>query len=118
MRIGPGVVMYHEWRDWSVNPYLVGPSMWIRDGKLLVGEKVVLPLPVDQWFHLEVAAKVGTNADAKWKLTVTLPGGQPEGFDFAAGSPKFGNLTWVGWSSSAEAKTVFYLDNIKLTNVK
>ena len=74
---------------------------------------------MDQWFHLEVAAKVGTNADAKWKLTVTLPGGQPEGFDFSRPAARSSaNLTWVGWSSSAEAKTVFYLDNIKLTNVK
>lgn len=118
LRLGPGVVMYHEWRSWDVDPYQVGPSFWIRDGKLLVAEKPVLDLPVDQWFHVEVSAQVGSNATGKWKLTLTLPGTQAQSFEFATGSPKFANLTWVGFSSSAQAKTVFYLDNLKLANVK
>jgi hypothetical protein len=116
MRLGPGVTMYHEWRSWDVNPYRVGPSFWIRDGKLQVADKEVLALPVDQWFHVEVSAKVGTSADGKWKLTVTLPDHQPQSFEFATINPDFKNLTWVGWSSMADAKTVYYLDNIKLVN--
>jgi len=118
MRIEAGVVMYHEWRSWDVNPYRVGPSFWVREGKLKVADQDVLALPVGQWFHVELSAGVGTEADGKWRLTVTLPGGQPQRFDFATVNADFKNLTWLGWSSSANDKTVFYLDNIKIENGK
>ena len=115
MQITPGVVMYNEWRSWDVNPYRVGPSFWIRDGKLRVADQEVLALPVGAWFHVEVSAKVGADVDGKWRLHLTLPGGQPHSFEFDNG-PGFKNLTWVGWSSSATDKTAFYLDNIQLRN--
>ncbi|MCE5240353.1 right-handed parallel beta-helix repeat-containing protein [bacterium] len=117
MQITPGVVMYNEWRSWDVNPYRVGPSFWIRDGKLRVADQDVLALPVGEWFHVEVSAKVGSDVDGKWRLQVTLPGGQPQSLEFDNG-PGFKNLTWVGWSSSATDKTAFYLDNIQLRNEK
>jgi hypothetical protein len=117
LRLGPGVVLYHEWRSWDVQPYRVGPSLWIRDGKLWIGGQSVLDLPTDEWFHVEIAAKIGADADGKWTLTVTLPNQEPKVFaDLAVQSPDFKNLTWFGWSSSAEDETVFYLDNIKLRN--
>jgi hypothetical protein len=111
-----GVVAYTEWRSWDMDPFRIGPSVWFREGKLKVGGKDILALPEGQWVHLEITAKVGSDVDHKWRLTVTLPGAQPQTFDFATLSPDFKNLTWVGWSSSATDKTVFYLDNIKLSN--
>lgn len=116
MRVGPGALLYNEWRSWDVDPYQVGPSLWVKDGKLQVADQDVMALPVDQWFHVEVSAKVGADADGKWQLTVTLPGQQPQQFEFATGSPRFQNLTWVGFSSMATDKAVYYLDNIKLSN--
>ena len=116
MRIGPGVTLYNEWRSWDIDPYAVGLSLWVRDGKLQVDDKDVIALPVDQWFHVEISAKVGTDADGKWQLAVTLPNQQPQKFEFAMQSEKFRNLTWVGFSSMATEKTAYYLDNIKLSN--
>jgi len=115
MRLGPGVVMYHEWRSWDVQPYRVGPTFWIRDGKLQIGGQNVLDLPVDQWFHVEVVAKVGADMDGMWDLTIALPGQEPKRFPgLAVGDPTFRNLTWVGWSSMATEATVFYLDNVEI----
>jgi hypothetical protein len=117
MRIEEGVVMYYEWRSWDVQPYKTGPTFWIRDGRLQVAGKDVLDLPIGQWFHVEVAAKIGADADGKWTLTVTLAGQAPAAFaDLPVANPEFKNLTWVGWSSSAEDTTTFYLDNIKISN--
>jgi len=117
MRIGEGVRMYHEWRSWDVQPYRTGPSIWIENNALKVGGKELLPLPVDQWFHVEVTAKVGDDADGAWTLTVTLPGKDPQRFDnLNTGAPDFRNLTWVGWSSMATEATVYYLDTVKLGN--
>jgi len=117
MRLGEGAVLYHEWRSWDVQPYKVGPTFWIRDGKLQLGGQDVLDLPIDEWFHVEIAAKIGADTDGKWTLTVTLPGHAPQVFaDLSVGSPEFKNLTWVGWSSSATDATVFYLDNIEIAS--
>jgi len=117
MRIEEGVVMYHEWRDWRRNPYLVGPSFWVQQGKLQVGGEDLLELPIGQWVHFEVAAGVGEQVTGTWDLTVTLPHQEPQRFEgLQNGSPDFQILTWLGFSSNATEKTVFYLDNLQLDN--
>ena len=119
MKIGPGVKMYHEWRAWDVSPYRVGPCFRIEGSVLRVNGEDALELPVDRWFHVEVSAKVGEDADGAWSLTVDLPGADARTFrGLATGSPEFHNLTWVGWSSMARDTTVFYLDTMRLTNDK
>ncbi|MCS7187803.1 MAG: right-handed parallel beta-helix repeat-containing protein [Armatimonadota bacterium] len=116
MRIEAGVIMYHEWRDWRQTPYRVGPSFVIRDAKLFVAGKELLSLPVGQWFCIEVVASVGDRA-GRWDLIVTLPGQQPIRFEGLKNeSEEFKVLTWLGFSSIANEKAVFYLDNIQLFN--
>jgi len=116
MRLEEGVVMYHEWRDWRTNPYRVGPSFWVQQGKLQVGGQDLLELPVGEWVHFEVAAGIGPQATGTWDLVVTLPDQAPQRFEgLPNGSPDFQVLTWLGFSSNATEKTVFYLDNLKLT---
>jgi hypothetical protein len=117
LRLDPGAVLFHEWRSWDVSPYRIGPSLWIRDGKLTVADHPLVDLPVGQWFQIEIAAPVGTDADGKWDLTVTLPGETPRRFPgLAVANPDFKNHTWIGWCSMATDKTAFYLDNVRLKN--
>jgi hypothetical protein len=116
MRVEAGVVMYHEWRD-DAHPYRVGPSVWVRDGGLLVGGKKLLDLPVGNWVHYEVVAGLGPKSTGTWDLIVTLPGQGPRRFEkLKNGSPDWKTLTWLGFSSSATKKTVWYLDNLELRN--
>jgi len=117
LRLEAGVDMFHEWRSWEAQPYRVGPTFGIREGKLFLGGKEAMRLPVGRWFRVEIVAKVGQDADGVWELAVTVPGAAPRRFEaLPNGSPAFANLTWVGWSSMADAETVFYLDNVKLRN--
>jgi hypothetical protein len=117
MRIEEGVVMYHEWRDWRGQPYRVGPSFWVQQGTLQAGGQNLLELPVGEWVHFEVAAGVGDRATGTWDLTLTLPGQEPKRFEgLRHGSPEFERFTWLGFISNANAKTVFYVDNLDLTN--
>lgn len=117
LRVEEGVRMYHEWRSWDVQPYRVGPSVWVEGNSLRVGGQTLLSVPVGTWFHLEISAKVGTDADGTWTLVVTLPGQEPKRFTgLKTGSPDFRNFTWAGWSSMATDKRVFYLDHIQLSN--
>ncbi|MEI2722492.1 MAG: right-handed parallel beta-helix repeat-containing protein [Verrucomicrobiota bacterium] len=116
LRIEPATVMYHEWRD-SAAPYRVGPSFWIRSGKLSVAGKELLTIPSDQWVHFVIAAQLGSESDHVWILCVTVPGQPAQVFrQLGNGSADWQHLDWLGFVSQADAKTVFYLDNLELTN--
>jgi hypothetical protein len=108
--------MYHEWRDNS-SPYKVGPSVWVQGGKLHLGGQPVMDIPAGQWVHYEVGAGLGSKATGTWDLVVTVPGQPAKRFEkLKTPSPDFKTLQWLGFSSTANAKTVFYLDNLELTN--
>jgi len=115
IRVGKDVRINHEWRDWRTSPYGVGPSFTIDGSQLKVTGKTLLTLPVDQWVHFEIAAGLG--GENTWDMMVTLPGRRPKAFkDLKNSNTKFEQLTWIGFTSNATKQTVFYLDNIKITN--
>jgi len=117
MRIENDVSINHEWRDWQTSPYHVGPSFWVDGTRLKVQGKTILELPVGKWVHFEIAAALGKDAKRTWDMTVTLPGQSPKQFKtLNNASPNFNKLTWLGFTSNATKKTVFYLDNLRLTN--
>ena len=83
----------------------------------MVGGKALVELPVGEWFHVEVVARVGRDARGTWDLTVVTPGHDPRRFSqLKTGATSFANLTWVGWSSTATRQTTYYLDNVRLGN--
>ena len=112
LRLEPGAKVAFEWRDWSQAEYHTGPQLTVRDGKLRVGGKELLELPNDQWVQFEVSASLGATDPESWSLQVTIPGQTPrEWKNLPKGSPKFKTLTWIGFTSDADEKTVFYLDD-------
>jgi hypothetical protein len=115
MRFEAGVDMFHEWRD-DHNPYRVGPTFAVRDGKLHVRNQPPVDLPAGQWVRFVVKAGMGTQSTGTWDLSVTLPGQTAKTFEkLPNGSPDWKSLQWLGFSSTANAATVFYLDNIELS---
>jgi len=117
IRIGKDVRINHEWRDWRISPYGVGPSLSIDGTQLKVSGKTLLELPVDQWVRFEIVAGLGDGNGKTWDMAVTMPGRTTREFEgLKAGNAKFNQLTWLGFSSNATKKTVFYLDNFRLTN--
>jgi hypothetical protein len=117
IRIGDGVRISHEWRDWSISPYAVGPSLSIDGTKLKIAGVTMLELPLETWVHFEISATLGRVRNKTWDLTVTLPGQTPKEFKgLQNGHATFDQLTWVGFVSNATEKTIFYMDNITLTN--
>jgi len=117
IRIGKDVRINHEWRDWRTSPYGVGPSLSIDGTKLKVTGKTLLELPIDKWVHFDITAALGDGNGSNWDMAVTMPDAPARKFEgLKAGNAKFNKLTWLGFSSNATKKTVFYLDNLKLTN--
>jgi hypothetical protein len=116
LRVGPGVVFHHEWRD-DAGPYRVGPSLWVRDGKLVAAGRELLKFPENAWVRFELSAGIGPQSTGTWDLTVVLPGQAAQVFKrLPNGSPDWKKLDWLGFCSLATAKTVFYLDNLHLGN--
>jgi hypothetical protein len=117
LRCEPGVSMYHEWRTWPAGaPYKVGPSFDIRGGELHVAGQAPLAIPAGQWVRFEIEAALGDRA-GKWSLTVLLPGREPVRYaDLPLPDPGFRRLDWFGFTSMANERTVFYLDDIRLRN--
>jgi hypothetical protein len=114
----PGAIFFHEWRNQD-NPYKTGPSMWVMaDGSLFASGQKLMVIPEDRWTHFDIRCGLGDEANGKWSLTVTLPGQPAKTFDNLPCSPDFKSLNWYGFCSMANAKTVFYIDNISLKPMK
>jgi len=117
LRAEPGAHVIHEWRDWGARPYKTGPMFTINGGQLFLGSNPVLAIPSGVWVRYRVRAAIGKGTAGKWDLTVTLPGQPPRRFDNLPNtSPDFAALTWIGFISNATDKTVFYLDDLGLSN--
>lgn len=115
LRLEPGANISFEWRDWSESQYHTGPQFTIRDGQLRAGGQK-LDLPLNQWVGFEVTAGLGQRDTGKWTLRVSIPGQPAREFkDLPLSSGKFKKFTWVGFSSNADAATVFYLDNFAVS---
>ncbi|MHC4144364.1 MAG: right-handed parallel beta-helix repeat-containing protein, partial [Planctomycetota bacterium] len=61
IRIGEGVQVNHEWRDWRTSPYGVGPSLSIDSTQLKVDGATLLELAIDKWVHFEIATRLDDN---------------------------------------------------------
>ncbi len=115
IRLEPGTVFYHEWRD-NASPYRVGPSLRVSaDGSLLAAGKKLLSVPYGVWFQVEIACKLGNSADGKWDLVIRLPGRTaPLRFTGLPCNPEFRSLYWYGFVADADGPGIFYLDDIQL----
>jgi hypothetical protein len=118
IRLEPGAEVWHEYRDWSGDPYTIGPSLQMIGGKLKSYQRELMDLPWSQWFRVEVRVGLGDRSPGTWEVVVTLPGREPRRFtDLPVITPGWKKLTWVGFVSNATTETVFYLDNLKLENL-
>lgn len=115
LRVESGANVQVEWRDYSESDYRTGPALQIRAGQLELGGSRRLEIPAGKWIKFEFVSAVGEQSKGDWALRMTIPGQPPRVFrDLPYASPEFKKLTWVGFISAANDKTVFYLDNFVL----
>ncbi len=114
IRMEKGAICFHEWRDWSVNPYIVGPSLLFdAEGGLAANGKKLMTVPPGQWVHISIECPLGVKADGTYKLTVAVPGQEAQTFEKQGCDKRFAHITWLGFSSMATESTTFYIDNLK-----
>ncbi|HEO71088.1 MAG TPA: right-handed parallel beta-helix repeat-containing protein, partial [Candidatus Hydrogenedentes bacterium] len=116
LRLEPGAILYHEWRD-SSSPYRVGPSIWFdAEGNLSSRGNVLMKVPHSTWFTLQIACGLGRQADGTYDLTVTVGDDEQQCFEaLSCGSPAFNRLEWFGFVANAQAAVISYLDDVALT---
>jgi len=82
----------------------------------------VMKFPENAWVHIEVSAGLGPQSTGTWDLAVAVPGPLPSAGAVTSykglknASPEWKTLDWLGFCSLATQKTVFYLDNLELTD--
>ena len=112
----PDADFFTEWRDTADYPHNVGPSVhFTGSGSVVGGGKTLAKVPSRQWFHVEIEARMGSGAPRGFSVSLTVPGQAPEVFaNLPLPGSDFHELHWLGFSSTALANTVFYLDNMKI----
>ncbi|MFH1269152.1 MAG: right-handed parallel beta-helix repeat-containing protein, partial [Planctomycetota bacterium] len=115
VRLEPGAVFIHEWRD-AAQPYRVGPSLRIdADGQLSANGTPLVTVPIGEWIQLEFLVGLGKQATGTYEMTVTPRDQAAKKFtDLGVGNPAWRSLRWLGFISLADKKTLIYLDDVKL----
>jgi hypothetical protein len=110
--------IHFEWRDYSDGDYRTGIRFAVVKAQLQLPGGANMALPVDTWIHFQIDDQpVGERH--QWTLRVTVPGQAPREFaNLAPERPGFKRLTWIGFTSAANEKTTFYVDNFELHMVK
>ena len=113
VRLEPGAVLWHEWRD-DASPYRVGPSLrFMADGQVRAGDRVLTTVPHSTWVHVEMACILGAKAPGVFELSLTVEGQKAQSFTgLAQGHADCRSVTWIGFVSEATDHAVFYLDNL------
>ena len=113
-RDAPGS-FYVEIRQWDVKPYLVGPTVSVApDGKVTAGGKDLGTMPLGEWVHVVIGVELGDGTPKTYQLILSVPDREPIVADIPYFSSAFEKITWLGISSTSDAATVFYIDNLKL----
>ena len=112
LRAEPGVYLSFEWRDYTTkSPYVTGPHFTVRNGKLELPGRITEDLPPGQWFKFEIIADMSQASGSRWSLRVTSPEGVPRIWrDLPFANPECIKVNWIGFTSNATTKTVFYVD--------
>ncbi|MBQ7589964.1 MAG: right-handed parallel beta-helix repeat-containing protein [Verrucomicrobia bacterium] len=111
IRLEKGVVAHCEVRS-EGHPYLIGPSVYFRDGGAVVRGEKVCDLPENEWIGVEISAHMGEKANGQWRMKLNLPGGTSHEFNDLACDPRWNRACWIGFCALEKTQSAFYLDDL------
>ncbi|MDR2168706.1 MAG: right-handed parallel beta-helix repeat-containing protein [Planctomycetaceae bacterium] len=118
IRVRKNSDVHIEWRERS-NPYKIGLSIRINNGKLHAAGIEPLEFPVDQWVQFELSANAGEQAKGLWNLTLTFADGRKQEFkDIKPVHADWKILQWIVFCNISKTAddSSFFLDNLQLIN--
>ena len=63
-----------DWRDWRFQPYEVGPTLGIREGRAWMGSSLLTSVPSHQWISVRMHTGLGAQYTGQWLLSLKLSG--------------------------------------------
>lgn len=117
MRMSSQALPILEMRDGLDNQYIIGPSVAIPTTGVLVN---ALPIgvpspPRNEWFQIEIRAKVGVLHDGTFDLALwTAAGGWQEYPGLPCGNAAFDRVSWMGFVAFNTSSENFHLDDFEL----
>jgi len=77
--------------------------------------KALAAVLIGKWFRVKITCSLGKESTPTYDLTLTLPAQRSKVFPRLPNrSAQFTRLHWLGFLSFANAKAIFYIDNIRL----
>ena len=101
VKLDDASLLIHEWRDAAAQPYksILKFSLSAQKG-LLIGDKVLAPLPHSEWLRISVQAMPDQGV---WALEIQSPNGPKRRFDkLPLITPSAPLVGWVGWISDTD----------------
>ena len=113
VRLGPGAIFYHEWRD-QQSPYDAGPHITIdAQGLVAASGQDLVTVARNEWVQVRITFDVGPGGNGLYDITLTSPTIGTQTFT-GLGNPGavICGLRWVVFVSNADAATVMYIDDV------
>ncbi|MGL4595739.1 MAG: right-handed parallel beta-helix repeat-containing protein [Thermoguttaceae bacterium] len=111
LKLTKGAICQYEWRDYDGQKYTTGPVVIFREDGVFVAGKKLIDIPLDQWVHFEITNNPRIESESTWDFSATISGEKTQTFTDLKYGEKFRKLNWIGFISTADAATTYYLDN-------
>jgi hypothetical protein len=97
------------------SPYLVGPTVSVEpDGSVNASGQPVGAIPLGQWVRVSIRMRLGAEDAGSYRLVLEVPDREPVVHRVPYRSEAFRRIDWLGISSTSNAASIFYIDNLKL----
>lgn len=113
----PGADWFFEMRgknlDFGNGPYL----RWQKDqlAASTDGKVQLIKIPAGEWFRVSITASTGAG---KWSLVITRQDGTKHAYPDLACKPAWSNAGYLLFSALGTTQTAFFIDNLKLEQLK
>ena len=97
------------------SPYRVGPTVTVTpEGTVLASGQEVGTIPRGEWVQVKIQLELGPAASGSYRLQLEQPGGEPIICELPYRDDAFRRIDWLGISSTSQATSEFYIDNLRL----
>lgn len=104
-----------EVRQYDGGAYTIGPTVAVaQDGKVTASGREVGVMPLGEWVRVEIAMTLGKGTPGTYQFVLRAPGRPPVTRELPYANSAFREIHWLGVSSTTEAASCFYLDNVRM----
>ena len=112
LRLDSAAAFHCEWRG-KGHPYLTGPSLVFRNGKVSHRGTELMDVPRDMWINVTMDSSLG-QSNRTWTATIRLPDGTEKTFLNLPCDPDWAEARWIGFCAIGGKTSALHLDDVVL----